>query len=152
MIKRFNGGRTQLGMYTITEVFEYIDASPQHGQRVKFHGHKMNMRTTRLLNFRINSIECVTCGRLGAFFVKERHENDPPHLNLYGFDKQGNPLLFTRDHIKPKSKGGTNHLYNSQTMCLHCNKEKSDAWTLSIRVFYYYRRLIFLFKEKYNTE
>lgn len=152
MSKEPNGGRTRLGIYTIAEVFEYIDASPKHGQKVKFRGHQMNMRNTRLLSFRINGIKCVDCGSQGAFFAKERYGNDPPHMNLYGFDKYGNPLLFTRDHIKPKAKGGTNHLYNAQTMCLQCNGKKSDEWTFSMKLYYYYRRILTLFKEEFKAE
>lgn len=152
MAKQLNGGRTRLGIYTITEVFEYIDASPKHGQKVKFRGHKMNMRTTRMLSFRLNGIKCVECESQGAFFAKEKYGEDPPHLNLYGFDKRGNPLLFTRDHIKPKAKGGTNHLFNSQTMCLHCNGKKSDIWTLPMRALYYYRKFIAIFKKDFDTD
>lgn len=30
----------------------------------------------------------------------------------------------TVDHIKPKAEGGTNHQWNLQTMCEHCNRIK----------------------------
>lgn len=140
MSKKAKSGRTRLGTYTISEVFDYIDASPRNGQRVKFHGHMMHMRCTRLLGFRMNGITCVKCGARGAFFAKERYNNDPPHLNLYGFDKQGRQLLLTRDHIKPKAKGGTNHLYNSQTMCLKCNSRKGDDWKVKNKIRYYWKK------------
>lgn len=137
------GGRNRLGVYTISEVFDYIDASPKNGQRVKFHGHSMNMRSTRMLSFRSNGITCVKCGARGAFFAKERYGKDAPHLNLYGFDVHGRQLLLTRDHIKPKSKGGTNHIYNSQTMCLKCNSRKSDDWGWKIKLKYYWKKFKF---------
>ena len=143
-------GRRRLGRCTISEVFEYIDASPTHGQLVDFRGHKMNMRKTRLLSFRINGITCVECGTRGAFFAMEKYEGDIPHLNLYGFSKTGSEKLMTRDHIRPRSKGGTNNLYNAQTMCCDCNRAKSDKWTLRIKIKHYWRK--FIFRLKYGKE
>jgi len=146
-----NNGRTRLGTYNINEVFDYIDASPPNGQRVKFHGHMMHMRSTRMLSFRLNGIACIKCGARGAFFAKERYDQDPPHLNLYGFDKHGRQLLLTRDHIKPKAKGGTNHLYNSQTMCLKCNSRKGDDWNFKTKMRYYWKKFKQWMKHKDNA-
>lgn len=152
MSKQSNNGRQQLAKYTITEVFEYVDASPKNGQKIKFHGHSMHLRSTRLLNFRINGIKCIRCDIQGAYFAKERYDSNAPHLNLYGFNKHGHPMLITRDHIKPKAKGGTNHLYNSQTMCAKCNSSKGDAWTLKARTKYIFNRMkSFIIKKITNT-
>jgi len=43
------------------------------------------------------------------------------HLNLYGFDENGEEVLMTRDHIIPVSRGGKNHLSNYQVYCWKCN-------------------------------
>jgi hypothetical protein len=145
---RVSQGRTRLGIYTISEVFDYIDASPKNGQRIKFRGHFIHMRSVRMLNFRINGIRCVNCGRRAAFFAKERYRDDPPYLYLYGFTKSGRQLLFTVDHIKPKIRGGSNALYNIQTMCARCNGSKSDNWDWKIKLKYYCRKFAYIINKK----
>lgn len=56
----------------------------------------------------------------------ERNGKDEPyHMNLYG-TKNGQEILFTKDHILPKSKGGTNTMDNYQIMCRICNEKKAD--------------------------
>jgi hypothetical protein len=51
---------------------------------------------------------------------------ESPHANLYGVGRDGKLVLFTKDHIQPKSKGGSNNLWNLQTMCETCNCEKGS--------------------------
>ena len=62
--------------------------------------------------------------------MKERGvETDPWHLNLYAFFKTGRGVyLFTKDHIIPRSKGGSNQLSNMQTMCYRCNQVKGNTY------------------------
>jgi len=75
------------------------------------------------------SLECVKCHCVGSYFAIERPvfpKNTRYHLNLYGIDKNGKELLFTKDHILPRSKGGKNILSNYQTMCHICNTEKGN--------------------------
>ena len=49
----------------------------------------------------------------------------PFHLNLYGINN-GEEVMMTKDHIVPKSKGGSNGLKNMQTMCTVCNEIKGN--------------------------
>ena len=46
-----------------------------------------------------------------------------------------NTILFTKDHILPRSKGGKNWLQNYQTMCYNCNQEKADRKEISTGVY-----------------
>lgn len=41
-------------------------------------------------------------------------------------DTKGNPLRLTRDHIVPKSRGGSDNPCNILFACVSCNSEKSD--------------------------
>jgi 5-methylcytosine-specific restriction endonuclease McrA len=55
--------------------------------------------------------------------IHKGHKN--PHFNLYG-KKDDKLILFTRDHILPKSKGGEDSQKNYQTMCEVCNMKKRN--------------------------
>lgn len=38
----------------------------------------------------------------------------------------GSPHAITKDHIQPKSRGGTNNFYNLQPLCAYCNGQKGS--------------------------
>jgi 5-methylcytosine-specific restriction endonuclease McrA len=58
------------------------------------------------------------------------HMEGSPHLNLYGFktNEQGvvKSILMTRDHVHPRSKGGSNTIENQVTLCSPCNEKKGN--------------------------
>jgi hypothetical protein len=56
----------------------------------------------------------------------------------------------TVDHIKPKSKGGTKHLFNTQPMCTICNGQKQNNFPLIDKFRYYRNLLVFKFKTIIN--
>lgn len=98
------------------------------GHRITLDGDRVNVYSTRLLNFKEHGTKCVDCGLEGTYFVKEKAERDPVyHINLYGINGNGKEVLFTKDHIIPKSKGGKDTLKNLQTMCFRCNERKDDT-------------------------
>lgn len=74
---------------------------------------------------------CACCGLKGTYFWLEHSGCRPPHFNLYGINKNGNEVMLTADHIKPRSKGGKTEQANFQLLCKHCNKAKrNDEITL----------------------
>jgi len=109
-------------------------------------GDSIKLSSMRYRTFLNKGIKCVVCGIEGKYFAKERHykvnkvkknkkiiskkrvTNDkaPYHLNLYAIDDKGEEVLMTKDHIIPKSKGGSEKLDNMQTMCTFCNCEKDN--------------------------
>jgi 5-methylcytosine-specific restriction endonuclease McrA len=69
---------------------------------------------------------CAACGIVGNKMVLELNHNDKsPHFNLYA-EENGKLILMTKDHVKPKSKGGKNEIDNYQTMCAVCNNIKGN--------------------------
>jgi 5-methylcytosine-specific restriction endonuclease McrA len=90
------------------------------------------MESIRYKVFR-QSLSCKHCGLRGEYFAVEKHihgydasvENTRYHLNLYA--RVGDEeILFTKDHILPKSLGGKDDLENLQTLCVKCNHKKGN--------------------------
>lgn len=98
--------------------------------RLTLAGHEVKMWSKRYENFIVNGIECVRCGIRGRYFCLERHgvenERNTWHFNLYALDENGGEVLMTKDHIIPKSKGGSSSIKNFQPMCSLCNCKKAD--------------------------
>lgn len=69
--------------------------------------------------------KCCFCGAEAtkAFVVKQQENN----IGIKFFtEKNGELILFTKDHKKPKSKGGRNKFNNYQTCCEICNRLKGN--------------------------
>jgi hypothetical protein len=73
-----------------------------------------------------DSLTCPECGLVPSFWALQSSGNRPYHLNLWGYDVQGNQRLFTKDHVVPRSKGGPDELSNYQPMCMRCNGRLGD--------------------------
>lgn len=117
--------------YTLDEVFPFVT---EQKTTQEYGGFTVKMNSDRYLLFRDKGCICVTCGRVGTFFMLRRNESptaapDSAHLNLWCEDEDGTLVMLTKDHIQPKSKGGANALRNYQPMCVLCNTEKGDGRT-----------------------
>ena len=112
------------GTYKPEHIFPYIG-----NHLKKFEGKPVSMNSKRYKVFK-KSLQCVSCGIKGKFFALEHHKKQRKstnkfHFNLYAI-KDGEEILMTKDHIIPKSKGGSDSLKNLQTMCCECNSKKGD--------------------------
>ncbi len=118
--------------YSIDFIFDYLKNC-----KVKIgclDGYEFKTKSQRYSLFK-KSIMCCNCKLVATHFTLERHINKSVkynntgryHLNLYGI-KDGREVLFTKDHITPKSKGGKDHITNYQTCCEDCNHEKGNTF------------------------
>jgi len=78
-----------------------------------------------------NNPECVCCKRVGTKFclgqgklanVKSANRGEDLHWDLYTEDG----VAMSIDHIVPRSKGGADHISNTQLMCIECNNIKGN--------------------------
>jgi len=112
-------------MYPVDQILPLIGK----GNTCKLMEFDVGLGSQRLLTFK-SSIICASCGKVSQFFALEKQKQEiknKPHLNLYAIDDEGNEVLMTKDHIIPRSAGGSNSLSNLQTMCHSCNIQKSDT-------------------------
>lgn len=139
MSKKKGYGKIRKGIVAIESVLAIIDNSRGEEEqdnelrrkkerltRHLFLGESVKIAGLRLETFKRNGITCTRCNLKANFFAVERSFRDTTyHLNLYG-KKNGEDVLFTKDHIVAKVNGGKNKLSNTQTMCCTCNVEKGD--------------------------
>ena len=119
----------------IPHILEWAEKDPTqqrenrrlHLERHEFLGHSVNLDSTRLHCFAAKGLACVRCGIVGQYFAVERFPtHESAHINLYAVDIVGDEILMTRDHVRPRSKGGPDRISNCQTMCSVCNLEKGS--------------------------
>ncbi len=93
------------------------------------------------------NIRCAICGLEASFFALERQTHDKVaverriksgqkplyHFNLYGtvmVEGKDKEVLFTKDHIIPRSMGGEDRCENYQTACAPCNNAKAGSYKI----------------------
>lgn len=116
-----------LGEFSIEEVLPFTQLHSKERKEYVCDGVSWypKMGSQRYDCFR-ESLACAKCGIVGVKFLLQKHEWDTqPHFNLFA-EKDGELILMTKDHIVPRSKGGTNYLSNLQTMCAPCNHDKGS--------------------------
>ena len=128
-IKTQSGLVYRKGIYPIDETFSILGDAIYSRRKtfIDFHGTEIKANSQRYVVFKEKGCTCVKCGLTASYFALEQHEKqDRFHLNLYGVNEQGQEILFTKDHIQPKSKDGASTYVNYQTMCFICNNDKAD--------------------------
>lgn len=123
--------------YSIEEVHALFDKWEELGSMSKrarkrisdtFDGYEVKTWSQRYELFRKNT-KCVKCGLEANCYILEKDiQSHYWHFNLYHVAEDGTEILFTKDHIQPKSKNGKNDQSNYQTMCYNCNQIKADKY------------------------
>ena len=127
--------RTREAIVAIDEVLPKIrfDEKGRYSRKVRedFAGISCKVSSLRLHTFQAKGCTCVECGLEASYFAIERNlNNSTSQLELYGvIDHDGDyeEVMFTKDHIQPKSLGGKDHIDNMQTMCIKCNVAKGNT-------------------------
>lgn len=132
---RGNNGQEyfRVGTLTIDEVMPHVvmpEEKAEKPAKVTFGdplvaAFEVKMGSTRYHTFKHSGTKCVRCGLEATHFGVERNTSEGYHLNMYGI-QNGREVLFTKDHIVPRSHGGSNHYTNMQTMCGPCNAAKMN--------------------------
>lgn len=125
-----------LGKFKLNEVLDFIpfDKNLKKIKDLKrskmYNGISVKLTSLRYIVFKHKGTKCVKCGIEGEYFSLDykdtKEKNKCYHFNLYAIDKNNREILMTKDHIYPKSKGGSDDLSNLQTMCCVCNSNKGN--------------------------
>ena len=114
-----------INKYSVQEILSWLKQAKKPHDYLPG-GFKVHTNSARLRLFRQSQV-CVACGIKATHFQLEWPVGQGiPHLNMYAINKRGKTILMTRDHIEPKSLGGTDRLVNSQVMCSKCNSLKGN--------------------------
>lgn len=115
-----------LKTYTPEEIKAYGNAEFFLDEKVT--DKRIKLRRAHILN-KIG-YQCSTegCELTGFHFGLGVDNGGGIHLDLYGYDKDGDLVMITIDHIKPKSKGGKNRNSNYKPMCKPHNEMKANHY------------------------
>lgn len=129
--KHKRGSRYErLGLLQIEDVLPFIGGKPMY-----FVDHEVNMDTPPLKCFKAHGTKCQVCGLEAEYFAVEWDPlSGAASLMLVGTEN-GREVLFTRDHIRPLSMGGSkNGTKNLRTCCAHCNQLLGQLLTCQIHL------------------
>lgn len=129
--RKENGRKIQFfrkGLYSPSFIHSMtVFSDRKENDEMEIDGDLIHMASHRYQLFATKGIVCVNCGIEGQYYAKESTNiNQGWHFNLYALDENGEEVLMTKDHIFPRSAGGSDSLDNYQPMCIFCNGKKGS--------------------------
>lgn len=114
----------------VLPVEDVLNIIKQGYKKVFINNERVGVYSVRLQTF-LKSQTCACCGAKAIYFriekpLKDIVQKHGGHLELYCEKADGTIDMMTKDHIYPKSRGGSESLDNMQTMCLTCNMAKGN--------------------------
>lgn len=109
------------------------DEIKAYGDKEYFYDKEVTKRKIKLWRAKVfNKIgyQCVEdgCNLTDFHFALGEDRGGGIHLDLYGYDQEGDLVMVTLDHSKPKSKGGKNKVKNYQPLCKPHNEMKGNDY------------------------
>jgi hypothetical protein len=114
----------------IEQGFEVLD-KPKHDRLIRGRQVSACSGWNLFKTLQGQPIKCWSCGCEADRWIADRGKNNlvgHPVLNLYGI-KDDCIVLMNRDHIIPKSLGGTDALENLRPACEVCNGARGNSLT-----------------------
>jgi len=129
-LKKCYGGLIRVKKLPIQHVLEQFTIPNGKKHKLTFDGveYIVKPNSPRYILFKEKGLTCVSCGKTAnSCFLEYAPGTEPTaHFNFYYVEKGFQDLLFTKDHIIPKSLGGKDHQDNYQPMCMTCNNIKDS--------------------------
>lgn len=117
---------------SLSEGYEVLEQPTKHDRLVR--GKRVDRPSGWALFHHLKGqpITCHFCGCQADRWVAEKGRRDKlghPVLNLFATGRDSGIVMMTRDHIIPKSLGGTDAVANLRPACGPCNEGRSNDVT-----------------------
>lgn len=131
MVKRYNHNYVIYKKYNIDTINNLLKVNKLPDE-ILYHekDYKDSLRRMNILYELIqrDGNKCLHCGKVPTTYALGKDVSNRWHMDLYREEPDG-MLMFTIDHVHPKSKGGENTIDNYQLLCKVCNEDKGDDLT-----------------------